>query len=638
MRINGRVYEIVGVMPPSFIFPTAREQVWVPIAFNEQDAARTSQSFFAAARLKDAVGFEAARGELDAIGRQLAAEYPDANRDETAGMTPMADFGVQPMKGMLYALLGIVGLVLLIACVNVANLLLAQAGGRQREFAIRTALGAARTRLVSQVLAEGLVLALAGGAVGLFVAHVAHVLLADLLPPPIRMAPFRPVGSGPAEGAVLAFALLASLACGAIFSVAPALASARTAPGASLRTTGGRGGTARFTRFRSVLVALEVALAVVVLAAAGLMIKSVSRLAAVDAGVATTNVLLMELALPQEDFYGPPTRVSFCRDLAREVSTIPGVETVGAISHLPLSGANAGRGLTIEGWTPPPDSGASASYRLTCPGYFAALGIPLVRGRDFTDADATTAPGVAIVNDTMAEAYWPGQEPLGKRLKLGRPDSSNPWLTVVGVARDVRHFGLDSQPRREFFRPYSQAAWPQMTVVARVTRDPVSFAGAVRSALRTIEPDEPVTQIRTMEDVATDSMGPRRFPMLLLSLFSAVALLLAVVGVYGVVSYVVSQRRREIGIRVALGAKRAQVIGMVVRQSLLPIGAGIAVGLGLAAGVSRSLEAMLFGVTPQDATVRVATVGILAASGIAACLVPARRAAMVDPLVVLKEE
>ena len=638
MRLSGKPFEIIGVMPPSFAFTGRPYAVWVPIAYNAQDAQRGSHSFYAAARLRDGVSFESARAEVQTIGARLAQRYPDDNRGESATITRMSDLGVAELRPTLLALSGTVGLVLLIACVNVANLLLAQSSARRREFAIRAALGASRGRLASQVLAEGLLLAGAGAAAGVGVAWAGTMALAGSLPAAIRLAPFRDAGPAPLDPAVLTFTCAIAGAAGVLFSLAPLVGLSRTTSGSSLKNAGDRGSTAVFTAARSALVAVEVALAVVVLAAAGLMIKSMARLVAVDPGVRTDHVLTMTIALPQDDTYGPPERTTFCEDLRREAGAVPGVAVVSAISHLPLSGANASRGITIEGRPVPPDGGPGAAYRLTCPGYFAALGIPILRGRDFTAADSTRAPGVVIINEAMAARYWPEGDPLGQRIKLGDPDSTNPWLTVVGVVRNVRHFGLDSDAIREMFRPYSQAAWPLMTVTARTEVEPLSLAASLKAAVARIEPANPVSRIRSMEQVLDESTGPRRFPMLLLSLFSVVALVLAVIGVYGVVSYVVSQRSREIGIRIALGAGAAQVTGMVMRRTLAPIAVGIGAGVFGAHLASRLLTSMLFDVRPGDPAVLGAIVALLTASGLLASLIPARRAAAIDPLIALKEE
>jgi putative ABC transport system permease protein len=406
--------------------------------------------------------------------------------------------------------------------------------------------------------------------------------------------------------------------------------------GASLKATGGRGGTGTHSRARGVLIAAEVALAVVILAGAGLMIKSMARLLAIDPGLDPERVAVTAMALPQKDLYGPPERTTFCVDLDQALRRIPGVAAVGAISHLPLSGASAGRALSFEGRTPP-ERGFSASYRLTCPGYFEALGIRMIRGRDFTHADATTAPGVAIINEELAAQYWPGEEPLGRRVKIGSADSTNRWLTIVGIARTVRHTGLDVAPSREIFLPYSQSAWPVMTVVVKSTVAQAPLA-EMRRALRNLDPDRPVAPWRTMDDVIVESTGPRRFPMLLLAAFAAVALALAVIGVFGVVSYLVNQRTREIGIRMALGARASQLVGAVVRRSLVPVAWGMVLGVAGAMASSRFLESFLFEVTPYDPAVLGAVALLLATSAFVASLVPARRAAAVDPIVVLKEE
>jgi putative ABC transport system permease protein len=386
------------------------------------------------------------------------------------------------------------------------------------------------------------------------------------------------------------------------------------------------------------LVAAEVALALIVLVAAGLMVKSLMRMFGNDPGLDPRNVLVVTMSLPQPDFYGPPVRQTFWSEVSDHVATLPGIVAAGAVSHLPLSGANAGRSFSIDGRTMPPGQNASASYRLTCPGYFRALGIPLLKGRDFDAGDATNAHSVVIINEETAKRYWPDDDPIGKRIKLGRADSASPWMTVVGVVGNVRHFGLDDVARREMFRPYSQSAWPVMTIVAKTSGEPAGFAAAVRGALQRIDPDLPVGRTTTMEAVATGSTGMRRFPMILLSAFGAVALALAVVGVYGVVSYVVSQRTREIGIRVALGARRAQVIRLVVLGAMRPVLAGVIAGALGAAFAARLLGTLLYNVAPGDPWVLAAIAAVLALAGVAASLVPGMRATRVDPITVLRAE
>ena len=637
IRINGRPHEVIGVMPPSFIFAQRRQQLWVPIAFNtEADVDRGQHSFLVAARLKPGVTFAAAKAEMDSIGRRLARQH-EANAGETATITPLPDVGAASLEQTFTALAGAVVLLLLIACVNVANLLLARASTRQREFSVRWALGASTGRIASQLLAEGLLLSVCGAIAGVFVAWAAIQLMADALPWSVTNAPFRHGVGAPLANEVLLFTLAIALITAMLFSFAPLAGMSRDNSGAMLKATGGRGATRVHSRARSILIAAEVALAVVILAGAGLLIKSMSRLLAVDPHLDPKNVLVTQLALPQKDLYGPPERTTFCADIERAIGQVPGVTKAGAVSHLPLSGANAGRLLTLEGRTPPPD-GFVASYRLTCPGYFAALGINIVSGRDFSHSDAATAPGVAIINEELAKQYWPGENPVGRRLRIGTGGGpGDPWLTIVGVVRTVRHIGLDVAPSREIFLPYSQAAWPVMTVVVKSAPGSQS-TDQIRRALRALDPERPVALLRTMDDVIQESTGPRRFPMLLLAAFASIALALAVIGVFGVVSYVVTQRSREIGIRMALGARAGTLIRMVVAATFAPIGAGVLVGVAGALMTSRFLGSFRYDVKAYDPAVLVAVASVLGFSGLVAAMVPARRAAAVDPLVVLKEE
>ena len=635
MRLNGRPFEIIGVMPPTFRFTQERHAIWVPIHFTQRDGLRDAHSFTVAARLKAGVDYDAAKAEIESIGQQLAGEYEE-NRGESATITRLDELGVRSVRATLLMLQGAVLMVVLIACVNVANLLLAQASVRRREFSIRTALGAGRGRLASQILAEGLVLALAGGVAGALLAWFSTSAMASQLPASIKAAPFRTGGTLSIDAGTLAFTFAIATLAGVLFSLAPMIALMRAEPADALRA-GDRGGTSRLSMFRNVLVTIEVALAIVVLTGAGLMIKSVSRLIAIDPGLDASNVLLMDIALPQAEPYGRPERTTFCQDLDRDAGSLPGVVAAGAISHLPLSGANAGRGFAIDGRSFPPERSPSAAYRLTCPGYFKTLGIRMVSGRDFTRADATNAQHVVIINETTAATYWPDGDALGSRIKLGDINSNVAWMTVVGVAADVRHFGLDAAPRREIFRPYSQAAWPVMTIAVKSASDPLGLATAVREALRRIDPDQPVSRVRTMGQVVDESVGARWFPMLLLGLFAGVALLLAAVGVYGVVSYVVSQRTREIGIRMALGARHATVIRSVVTRAAVPIALGLIAGAFAANLAAGQLTGLLFQVEPTDPVVLVSISLLLGAVAIAASWVPARKAAGVDPVQVLRQ-
>jgi putative ABC transport system permease protein len=637
IRMNGRPFRIIGVMPEHFR-THQRDEVWIPIQFSERDAGRDSHSFYVAARLRADVDFATAKAEMLTIGRQLASAYEE-NAGEVATVTRMNELGVAHLRGTLLMLLAAVLLVLLIACVNVANLLLVRAATRQREFAIRTALGAGRARLALQLLAEGLLLALIGGAAGLLLAWGGTTAVAGALPPSIRFAPFRSGAAVSLAPAVVVFTFVAATLAGILFSLAPIVGVWRVSPDAVLRAGGDRGGTARQTWLRHSLVASEIALAVVLLVSAGLTIKSITRVIAVDPGLDTTNVLTMTIALPQPDFYGAPERPHFCDDVATQVGSVPGVIAAGAISHLPLSGANASRGFAIEGRPdPPPGQGAGASYRVTCPGYFETLGIPIVAGRDFSSDDTLRAPMVVMVNESTAAKYWPDESPLGNRIKFGLLSSDTPWLTIVGVVKDVRHFGLDADVSREIYRPYSQVVWPLMTVTAKTAAEPLTMASAVRSALRRIDSDQPVSNVRSMEQVLEESLGARRFPVQLLSSFSAIAFALAAIGVYGVVGYVVSLRTREIGIRMALGARRGSVVRLMIARSLVPVSMGMAAGLAGALVSGRFLEAFLFQVRPADPSVLGTIAALLGSTAAVASWLPARRAARVDPSTVLREE
>jgi putative ABC transport system permease protein len=585
--------------------------------------------------LKPGVTLAAANAELDTFARALAKQYPGENEGETAVLTPMKDLGVAQLRPTFVALGGAVALILAIACLNVANLLLAQSSARRQEFAVRSALGASRRRLAGQVLCEGVVVAVLGGVAGLGVAWAGTQLVSGVLPRSILFAPFRDGAAGVTlDPAVLGFTAGVAILTGLLFSLAPIAGLRRL----DFKASGDRGATGRLAHIRSALVTIEVALALVILVAAGLMTKSLAKLVSIDPGLDLENVLIVEMALPQPDFYGPPVRKNFCSDVTERVGSLPGVISAGAISHVPLSGANAGRGFSIDGKVLPPGENASASYRLSCPGYFKAMGIRMVRGRDFDARDSLEGAGAVIINEETAKRYWPDEDPIGRRIKLGAAAGPLPWLTVVGVAANVRHFGLDSAIRREMFRPYSQAAWPVMTVVVKTASEPAGFTTAVRTALQGIDPDLPVARVSTMETIARNSTGSRRFPMMLLGAFGIVALALAVIGVYGVVSYVVTQRTREIGIRVALGARAGQVMRLVLMGAMGPVLAGVAAGTIGAVFAARLLGTLLYEVKPADPVVLVAIATLLTGAAVAASLVPGARATRVDPITVLKTE
>jgi putative ABC transport system permease protein len=642
VSIDGRAHTIAGVMPAHFRFQFGGglRQLWVPAGWTKGDYERGSNSFIAIGRLRDAVTFEEARSEMDAIGRALAEAYPEANAGQTVRIVPMSEFGVSRLRPTLVALLGVVGFVLLIACVNVANLMLARAAARSRELAIRSALGAGRGRIVRQMLTESVLLACAGAAGGLLLAYWGTRLLVPVLPLNLRTVPLRPPDHIGLDATVLAFTSLVAITSGILFGVAPALASVRRDVAAALQAGGRTETGGGRSRLRYALVASEVALTLVVLAGAGVMLLSVSRLLAVNPGLDTRNVLVMQMSLPQENlYYGPPGNPQFCEGLDRQVGSVPGVVSASAIAHLPLSGANAGRAIAVEGQPDPgPQKQPGASYSVACPDILKTLGMRLASGREFTAADSLQAPGVVLINEAMARRHWPGEDAVGKRFKIGLFGSDAPWLTVVGVFRDVRQSGLDSEPRPWFLRPYTQAAWPFMSIVVKTVPAPLSIAGPVKQALSAIEPNQPVSSMRTMDDVLSLSVSSRRFPMLLLSGFGLLALLLASVGIAGVVGYSVLQRTQEIGLRVALGAQKSDVLRLVVGQSLAWTGLGIGAGLVGAFVALRWLDTLLYNVRPADPLVLGAVSALLAGVALASSYIPARRAMGVDAVTALRQQ
>jgi putative ABC transport system permease protein len=640
IRMDGEEYTVVGVMPREFQFQfwSGPRQVWVPAGFTTGDQSRGSNSFVALARLRPGVTLAQAQAELATIQGRIALQYPDDEGDTSARVMPLGEFGLTDVRRLTVALMAAVGFVLLIACVNVANLSLARGATRRRELAIRRALGASRRRVARQLLVESLCLAGLGGAAALAVAVLGSSLLIGILPTYLSSIAFRPLSGIGVDGRVLAFTILVSLGSGLLFGVFPAFRWSRRDVGDGLNEREDSGGGRRGNRLRHALVAGEVALTLTVLCGAGLMIASMARLLAVDPGFDPANVLTMQVSLPQiNTYYGPPVHPRFCQDLEDGIGAVTGVTSVGAVAHLPLRG-NAGRGFFIEGApVPPVQETPGAAYTVACPGYFRTMGVPILEGREFTLRDTLGSQPVVVINEAMARRFWPDKDPLGKRIRLG-VEGEQPWLTVVGVAGSVRHWGLDSEIRPQFFRPYTQAAWPTMHIVVRTAAAPMSFAGPVARALARIEPDQPVTSVRPMADIVNASVGSRHFAMLLLSAFALLAVVLAAVGIVGVVSYAVTQRAREIGIRTTLGARAGDMVRMFVGRAMRWVAAGLAGGVVVALGSMQLLRALLFDVQAADLAVLGAVAALLATVALVASYVPARRAAAVDPLVALRSE
>lgn len=639
ITLNGESFTVVGVMPQNFFFPEREVELWLPWAMEEGQASGRGDHYFRlVARLKSGVTREQANAEAEAIAGRLAAEYPRTNEGLGFVVNSFHQDYVGDLRQPILILFAAVGLVLLIACANVANLLLAQATTRRREIAIRLALGASRWAIARQLLTESLLLAIAGGFLGVLGAVWGVEALAKLLPESLSKLQAISVDSR-----VFLFTGGVTILTALAFGVIPALHAARANPGDALAETGrdiAGGLSGRY--LRRVLVIAEVALAVVLLAGAGLLIRSFHRLNQVDLGFNPNNLLTMRMVLPMPKYRQADTRRAFYDDLLRRVHEIPGVEAAGINTRLPLSTSGLKFSFSIEGQTMPSDSNLPfAIYRVVNPDYFRAMGIPLQRGRVFDTRDSAESTPVFLVNRRLAEQFWPGEDPTGKRLKVGPADSPNPWVTVIGVVGDVRQAGLYGEQMAELYAPYAQERRSWMSprdLVVRTSGDAASLAGAVREAVWQVDKDQPVSNVRTMDQVFAAAVSRERFQTLLLGLFAALALVLACVGLYGVISYAVAQRTHEIGIRMALGAQPGDVLRLVLQQGMTLTFAGLVFGIAGALAVTRVMSDLLFGVTATDTLTFISVGVLLIVVAFLACYVPARRATKVDPLIALRYE
>jgi len=636
ITIDGQEFTVVGVMPHEFRWQFWNpSQLYVPVGYKKSDYERGENDFTGIARLRPGVKLAQAQAEMEAIANRLAQEYPKEDAGMGTWLVPLREFGREGLRIALLTLLVAVGFVLLIACVNVANLMLARGAVRRKELAIRSALGAGRGRIARQLLTESVLLAFLGGAAGSLLATwssrvLFHVFRLDNL----HLAG-QELDSIPMDNRVLAFTLLVSCLTAVLFGLAPVFAALRRDVNEPLKE-GGREST-HDGGLRHALVTSEVALALVVLCGAGLMIKSLTRLMAVDPGLNPKDVLTMQVSLPEEEIYnGPPGLPRFCRDLDTYVGSIPGVISVAAVGDLPFEGVDT-RSFAVEG-QPAPEPGhlPSAGYGVTCPNYFSSMGIRVSEGREFSHSDTLSSPSVIIINETMSRRFWPSENPIGQAIRLG--DQRGPLLAVIGVVGDVHYWGLDAPVRPQFFRPYTQAGWPVMNVVLRTRTAPANYTVLVKKSLAEFLPDRPVSGVETMEDIVRDSTGPRRFPMLVLSSFAVFALVLAAVGIAGVVSFSVAQRTREIGLRVALGARTTDVLNLIVGRTMRWALVGVAIGVTGSMGLTRLLSGLLYHVRPNDPWVLVLVASLLAVFALLAAYLPARRATRVDPLVALRYE
>ena len=634
LLLDGEKFTVVGIVPAGFS-PDEYGELWVPspwdvpvhpLSPNDNPREMRDRSYLDAwARLKTGVTLARAQAEMSAIAARLEHQYPDADQDTGIALVPLHEQMVGGIRPMLLMLLGAVSLVLLIACANVANLLLARAAARSREIAIRTALGASRLRLVRQLLTESSLLAALGGALGVLLAVWALPVLLSFSPP--EMGDFNHVGL---NGQVLIFSLITSVATGALFGLAPAFFASRSNPNESLRE-GERGSSLGKSPARSVLIAAEIALSLVLLVGAGLMMKSFVRLTQVNPGFNPDHLLVFNIGLPSSA--EPARQISFYEEVVERLRALPGVESVGAVSRLPLAGGNSSRSFNIPG------SGQSydADIRVSTPEYFKTMGISLLKGRNFAAHDAGDSLPVAIINETAAANVFPGQDPIGKYLTNFGP--KNEKLQIVGVVGNVHHVGLETAARPEVYLPLAQSQWPSMYVAVRsAVSNPLTLIPSVQEAVWSIDRNVPLANPRTMQDVLAHSVLRRRFAMLLLSIFAGLATLLAAIGLYGVISYSVAQRTKEIGIRMALGGQRSEMLRMVLRQSGKLVSIGMLVGVPVAFGATHLLGALLYGIGATDITTYLFVIALLGAAAFFASIIPAFRATKVDPMVALRYE
>jgi putative ABC transport system permease protein len=639
ISLNNQSYTVIGVMPPEFVFPAGISELWVPMAFTKAASERRSAHYlYTRARLKPGVSMEQAQAEMDTIAARLRQQYPDTNTDRGIRLVSLHEETVRQLKPALLVLLGAVGFVLLIACANVANLMLARATARHKEIAIRTALGASRWRVVRQLLTESLLLSLAGGLCGLLLALWGIDLLKGGVPSQMISFTYgwNQIGL---DARVLTFTLAISILTGMLFGLIPALQVSKPDLNEGLKE-GDRGSTGTRNRARSLLVVSEVALALILLVGAGLMMKSFVRLLEVRPGFDPENVLTASLSLPRARYDNTQKAADFVAQLEQQVAGQPGVKAVGAVNLLPMAGSGATTSFVVEGQAAPMrGQEPEANYRVVTPSYFGALGIPVARGRAFNEHDRAKeagAPGVAIINETMVRLFFQNEDPLGRRLLDS--EGRNPPVEIVGVVGDIKHFGLDDKPEAYLYLPHAQVGGNFMTLVVRTERDPSAMTAALRREVLTLDKDQPVFDVKTMEQRLADTGAQKRLTMWLLGVMASVALVLAAVGIYGVIAYSVTQRTHEIGIRMALGAQRGDIIRLVVKQGMLMAVVGVLVGLAASFYVTRVMSGLLFGVSATDPATFAGVALLLAAVALVACLIPARRATRVDPMVALRYE
>jgi len=590
---------------------------------------------WAMGRLKNGMEREDARTDLLAISKRLEQEYPKSNAGTTFAPITVADFLVGNVRTPLYVLLGAVTFVLLIASANVANLLLARSTAREKEVAIRASLGAGRSRIIRQLLTESIVLAGMGGVAGVLIAAAGLDLIVALAPANI----FR-IEKIHIDATVLAFTAIASLLSGLLFGLAPAL-NVGSADLNSMLKEGGRGNTSDSKRhkFRSVLIVAEVALSLILLTGAGLAMRSFLRLQAVDPGFKAEHILAVRMSVSTTKYNSKPKVFAFYTGVMDRIKTLPGVQSVALTNSLPPYQLDVSDSFTIEGKPTSAEQTPLAAVLIVTPEYFSTMGVPVVRGRGFNDQDRLDSPEVVMINETLARRYFPNEDPIGKRMKIGGPERPNTsWMEIVGVAHDVKYDGLETPTDPTYYFPYAQLPVTGQDMIIKASTDPASLVNAVRNEIRNIDKDVPLGRVTTLEDRMFEAVGAPRFRTTLLALFASIALLLAGVGIYGVLSYSITLRTHEIGVRMSLGASRADVLRLVIRDGMVLAIIGAAIGLAGSLAITRVMSGVLFQVSPHDPFTFAAMSGVMLFVAFLACFIPARRATRVDPMVALRYE
>jgi putative ABC transport system permease protein len=645
IELNGEGFEIVGVMPARFALPTdfsqpSRTEILTPLQMDPNSTDHGSHGLYAAARLKPGVSVQEANAELEAITGAMTREglYPEAMQFGAFAVTLEQEV-VGAVRPAVMAVFGAVGFLLLIACANVANLMLVRADARAREMAVRSALGASRGRTLRMLVVEALVLSVSAGAAGLIISAVAVRWLAWWNPAGIpRLADAR------IDLSVAAFTLLLAIAVAVLFSIVPTFRVLRADLTEHLKegSQGATAGRAR-QRFRAALIVVETALAVMLLVGAGLMLRSLAQLQRIQLGFDPSNVITMTVSVPSATYESPEQVVNFFRELVQRTRTLPGVEQAAAVRSLPLASQIGDFGLTIEGYTPPPGQYSKGDWQIATDGYLETLGERLVRGRSIRASDDERSPLVGLINEEMARRYWGGRDPIGRRFRIGM-NASRPWVTVVGIVRDVRHNGVTAVIKEKFYVPHAQwhrsVGFParSMYLVARAPGRAEVLLPSIRAQLRSLDPSIPLARVRTMEDVVDTALSEPRFTSALFTVFSVLAVALAAIGIFGVLSYLVTQRRREIGIRIAIGAAPRDVRRQVLGRGLALAAAGIALGAAGAFALGRAVVVLLYDVPAYDPASFASSAAVLLLVALAASYIPARRATAVDPVAALRTE